>query len=92
MFACALEQNPLEELAVKEEPTYKEYLVRILKTTERGYQELHYQDVQSSVEPVHRRGDYLEKRRIFNVKSIHIFLVTIFRISRTRFILRGVEL
>jgi hypothetical protein len=30
-----LEQNPLEELAVKEDPTYKEYLVRILETTER---------------------------------------------------------
>ena len=30
-----MEKNPLEELAVKEDPTYKEYLVRILETTER---------------------------------------------------------
>jgi len=30
-----LEQNPLEELALKEDPTYKVYLVRILETIER---------------------------------------------------------
>jgi len=35
VFACAIGAYPLEELAVKEDPTYKEYLVRILETTER---------------------------------------------------------
>lgn len=65
MFACAREQIPLEELTVKEYLTYEVYSIRILETAEKGYKELSYQDMQSSVESLYRRRDYLGKRRGF---------------------------
>ena len=46
-------------MTVKSDPAYKEYLVRILETTEKGYRKLDCQDVQSPVEAVHQRGGYL---------------------------------
>jgi hypothetical protein len=57
------EQIPMEDLDTKEDLSYQEYPVRILKMSERVTWNNKNQDVQGAMESPHRERSYLGKRR-----------------------------
>jgi hypothetical protein len=81
------EQVSLEDLVTRDDLTYGEYHVKLLETSERVTQ--NKKIVQGSIESPHRRRSHLGKGRRIEGR-ISKLLCKVVRISRARFLLRGV--